>query len=82
MHEAVCLHEESLRLYRMARELKKRESLLHVLRAALEVAEERYTVTHQENEFDEPVLPPAISGTAAYAYLHYVGPFLLARMIR
>ena len=55
-------HEEALRLYRMSRGLKKQESLLHVLRATLELACERQAVTQREDEFDLPVEPPAISG--------------------
>ena len=62
LHEAIVLHEETLRLYRMARELKKREVLQHVLRVALAVSGEQYALLEREDDFDEPVEPPAITG--------------------
>ncbi|XP_043234654.1 rhophilin-2-like, partial [Amphibalanus amphitrite] len=61
LREAITQHEEALRLYRMSRGLKKQESLLHVLRVALELAAERQAVTQREDDFDLPVEPPAIS---------------------
>ncbi|KAF0311589.1 Rhophilin-2 [Amphibalanus amphitrite] len=65
LREAITQHEEALRLYRMSRGLKKQESLLHVLRVALELAAERQAVTQREDDFDLPVEPPAISGGSA-----------------
>ena len=46
----------------MSRGLKKQESLLHVLRVTLELACERQEVLKQEDDFDLPVEPPAITG--------------------
>ena len=62
LREAIVLHEESLRLYRMARELKKRETLHHVLRLALELSSEQFALLEREDDFDEPVDPPVITG--------------------
>ena len=56
------LHEEALRLYRMARELKKREMLHHILRLALDLSNEQYALLEREDDFDEPVDPPVITG--------------------
>ncbi|XP_043221846.1 rhophilin-2-like isoform X1 [Amphibalanus amphitrite] len=66
LHEAIVLHEEALRLYRMARELKKREMLHHVLRLGLDLSTEQYTLLQREDDFDEPVDPPVITGSSKY----------------
>ncbi|XP_037085642.1 rhophilin-2-B-like [Pollicipes pollicipes] len=67
LNEAITLHEECLRLYRMSRELKKREMLHHVLKVALDVSVERLEIIRKEDDFDEPVEPPTISGSSKQA---------------
>ncbi|XP_037094828.1 rhophilin-2-like [Pollicipes pollicipes] len=66
LREAIVLHEESLRLYRMARELRKRDMLRHVLRLALELSSEQYGLLEREDDFDEPVDAPVITGSSKY----------------
>jgi len=66
LREAIVLHEEALRLYRMARELKKREMLRHVLRLALDLSAEQLELLDREDDFEEPVDAPDITGSSKY----------------
>lgn len=70
MRESVLLHEESLRLQRMCRELKKRDHLSTFLRRAHDVALSAYTRALGDDEFGEALDPPPILGRSfAYFYI-------------
>jgi len=60
LREAVLVHEESMRLQRMCRELKKRDHLSSFLRAAHEAALTAYTLAQGEDDFGEALDPPPI----------------------
>jgi len=60
LREAVLLHEESMRLQRMCRELKKRDNLTSFLRCAHESALAAYTLAHREDDFGDALDPPPI----------------------
>ena len=62
LREAVLLHEESMRLQRMCRELKKRDNLTSFLRCAHESALAAYTLAHREDDFGDALDPPPILG--------------------
>lgn len=62
MRESVLLHEESLRLQRMCRELKKRDHLSTFLRRAHDAAIDAYTRALGDDEFGEALDPPPILG--------------------
>jgi hypothetical protein len=63
MRESVLLHEESLRLQRMCRDLKKRDHLSTFLRRAHDAALSAYTRALGDDEFGEALDPPPILGT-------------------
>ncbi|XP_046646786.1 rhophilin-2-like isoform X1 [Daphnia pulicaria] len=60
MRESVLLHEESLRLQRMCRDLKKRDHLSTFLRRAHDAALSAYTRALGDDEFGEALDPPPI----------------------
>jgi hypothetical protein len=62
MRESVLLHEESLRLQRMCRDLKKRDHLSTFLRRAHDAALSAYTRALGDDEFGEALDPPPILG--------------------
>jgi len=62
LREAVLLHEESMRLQRMCRELKKRDNLTSFLRCAHEAALTAFTAVHREDDFGDALDPPPILG--------------------
>ena len=62
MRESVLLHEESLRLQRMCRDLKKRDHLSTFLRRAHDAALDAYTRALGDDEFGEALDPPPILG--------------------
>ena len=66
MRESVLLHEESLRLQRMCRELKKRDHLSTFLRRAHDAALSAYTRALGDDEFGEALDPPPSLGTFWY----------------
>ncbi|XP_045029029.1 rhophilin-2 isoform X1 [Daphnia magna] len=60
LRESVLLHEESLRLQRMCRDLKKRDHLSTFLRRAHDAALSAYTRALGDDEFGEALDPPPI----------------------
>lgn len=62
MRESVLLHEESLRLQRMCRDLKKRDHLSTFLRRAHDAALDAYTRALGDDEFGQALDPPPILG--------------------
>lgn len=62
LRESVTLHEESQRLQRMCRELKKRDHLTAFLRRAHDAAHDLFTRAHGSDDFAEALDPPRISG--------------------
>lgn len=59
----MTLHEESQRLQRMCRELKKRDHLTTFLRRAHDAAYDLYTRAQGDDDFAEALDPPRILGT-------------------
>ena len=70
MRESVLLHEESLRLQRMCRDLKKRDHLSTFLRRAHDAALSAYTRALGDDEFGEALDPPPILGTLLLLLLY------------
>lgn len=63
---AVSQHEESLRVHRLCRQLKKQDTLVDVLRSAYEDAITKYTETEDEDDFHEILDPPNILPSTQY----------------
>lgn len=72
MRESVLLHDESLRLQRMCRDLKKRDHLSTFLRRAHDAALSAYTRALGDDEFGEALDPPPILGMYYYFLHHFL----------
>lgn len=60
LREALVLHEECQRLHRMCRELKGKQALASVLRAAHKMTLQMYTSNEIEDDFRDLLDPPQI----------------------
>ena len=80
LREAVLVHEESMRLQRMCRELKKRDHLSSFLRAAHEAALTAYTLAQGEDDFGEALDPPPILGIATHSHHEFIFRLMLLKL--
>lgn len=60
MREALLLHEESLRLHRMCRQLRKVDMLQETLKTAHDSSLDKYGDVEDEDDFQEVFDPPQI----------------------
>uniref|UniRef100_T1ISB1 Rhophilin n=1 Tax=Strigamia maritima TaxID=126957 RepID=T1ISB1_STRMM len=66
LREALLLHEESIRVHRMCRQLRKVDTLLDMLKASHTTSLNKYADIEEEDDFQEVVDPPAIQASTKY----------------
>ncbi len=66
LREALLLHEEALRVNRMCRELRKKDTLQTVLRHAHDRSLNMYASIDEEDDFQEVLDPPPIAPSTQY----------------
>ncbi|XP_046385024.1 rhophilin-2 [Ischnura elegans] len=66
LREAIMFHEESERLLRMCRELRGKDALRSVLRAAHDRALDAYAAAEEEDDFREILDPPRICSSTKF----------------
>ena len=72
MKEALLQHEEALRVNRMCRELRKKDSLHDVLRLCHDRCVDKYADIDDEDDFSEALeVPPVMPGTTYQLTLAY-----------
>ena len=66
LREALLLHEESLRMLRMCRELRKKDGLADVLRQSHDRCADKYADVDDEDDFSEVMEPPPVLAGTTY----------------
>ncbi|XP_071443196.1 rhophilin-2-like, partial [Hetaerina americana] len=66
LREAIMFHEESERLLRMCRELRGKDALRGVLRAAHDRALDAYAAAEEEDDFREILDPPRVCSSTKF----------------
>ncbi|XP_040569515.1 rhophilin-2-B isoform X3 [Lepeophtheirus salmonis] len=66
LREALLLHEESFRMNRMCRELRKKDGLQEILRLTHDRSLNKYASIDDEDDFQEVLDPPSISPSTQY----------------
>jgi hypothetical protein len=66
LREALLLHEEAMRVYRMCRELRNKDSLQAVLKMSHDRSLNKYAAVDEEDDFQEVMEPPSIAPATQY----------------